>query len=421
MKATHTPSLLLRAIFGCTGLIACGSEVEEPDDEIAMDQAAALGRNCVASAALGGFTTYAHFTNPYAPCVPTSANAQQDQNIENELKRLIQSVPAGSYIRGNIYSATETTIANALVAAENRGVHVQISADAQIASEKQAAESILRSLDHMNFCPGATGCIANVSGGHAHTKLFTFSRTKRPGASVATHVTWFASYNLTNGASGSRGFNNSITVYGDEALYDQARDHLNRMYEEAPRTSDYYDPPSRGRFVSSSATVYSSPQAQTDLVVDRLEAFTPNSQCQVRVANPWLLNNRSEVTDQLCSMRRGGCRVWVLTNTKHVDSAQLRALKGCGISVRVPLDGDGDDLLHDKLMIVRGRTSAGLRHRVFGGSHNFADDSLKENDDLLVQMADDTSSGAAFYSAFVAHFGDAWGGATTLTERMLKR
>jgi hypothetical protein len=49
-----------------------------------------------------------------------------------------------------------------------------------------------------------------------------------------------------------------------------------------------------------------------------------------------------------------------------------------------------------------------------------SDDSLKENDDILVQMADDTASGAPFYSAFVAHYGDAWGRASTLTESMLR-
>jgi hypothetical protein len=49
----------------------------------------------------GGFRTVLHFNNPLAPCVPGS-DGTRDLTIRNELVRLIDNVPKGSVIRGDL-------------------------------------------------------------------------------------------------------------------------------------------------------------------------------------------------------------------------------------------------------------------------------------------------------------------------------
>ena len=87
---------------------------------------------CEKRATSGGFRTILHFNNPLAPCV-ASGDGTRDLTMRNELVRLIDNVPAGSYIRGTWFSLRdgETAIPAALVRAQNRGAVVQVSVDAR--------------------------------------------------------------------------------------------------------------------------------------------------------------------------------------------------------------------------------------------------------------------------------------------------
>lgn len=87
-------------------------------------------------------------------------------------------------------------------------------------------------------------------------------------------------YNMTNGADGNGGFNNSATLYNNQNLYNFVRDYLEDMYAMSPRYSDSYNTslaPARGYYTDASASVYVSPELDSDLVVQRIDAdvWTP--------------------------------------------------------------------------------------------------------------------------------------------------
>src|SRR5207237_1199314 len=163
-----------------------------------------------AKGTLGGRTAWIHFTRPLAS--PCSGTPGRDRNVLKELKRLIDSVPAGGRIDGHIFSISVPWVAQALLDAQTRGVQVWISADGQMASAKNAAKTdFLDKINHRVYCTGANhACISTADNAISHTKLFVFSTATAPDGTVAHDVAWFGSANQTYG-SGTDLSNNTVT------------------------------------------------------------------------------------------------------------------------------------------------------------------------------------------------------------------
>src|SRR5690606_11824073 len=101
-----------------------------------------------------------------------------------------------------------------------------------------------------------------------------------------------------------------------------------------------------GHLLNESADVCVSPEATTDLVVNRLDDVTPDASCRVRVMQASIRDSRLAVVDRIVQMKAGGCQVWVVAET--VEPKALAALKKAKIPVRkMPI--------HDKSFIVYGK------------------------------------------------------------------
>ena len=261
-------------------------------------------------------------------------------------------------------------------------------------------------------CPSSSGCISS-NGGAAHTKAWTFSRTTYPGETATTpYVVWVGSYNMTNGPDGNAGFNNSATLYGNQALYNFLRDYLENMYAMSPRYSDYYNTdlsPARGFYMDASASVYASPELTSDLVVQRIDAdvWTPSAGCVVRVINPHFTYERRAVTQQLAKMKSGGCDVAIIGN--HVEQTEYDRLKAAGIPLKA-LKISGTDRVHDKLIAIYAKKAGttSWAYRVYTGSHNFSPGSLTGGDDIFVRLGEESGTSHPMYDAVLAHFDDGW-------------
>ncbi len=396
--------------------LACGSdELEALDQDLELNQAPLAASTCEERTTSGGVRTILHFNNPLAPCVKGS-DSTRDLTMRNELVRLIKSVPAGSVIRGTWYSLSddETAIPAALVDAQKKGVRVQVSVDGErgVPAAGSKARAYFDQLTHRRVCPAATGCISSNRGA-AHTKAWTFSRATYPGeTTTTTHVVWVGSYNMTNGPDGNAGFNNSATLYGNESLYDFVRDYLDDMYAMKPRHSDYYDTsvtPKRGFYMDASASVYVSPELDSDLVVQRIDAdvWKPETGCVVRVINPHFTSERRAVTEQLVKMKKAGCNVAVIVN--HIDQSEYDRMAAAKIPMRALKVGDGDRV-HDKLMAIYAKKAGttSWAYRVYTGSHNFSPGSLTGGDDIFVRLGEETGTRHPMYDAVLAHFNDGW-------------
>jgi phosphatidylserine/phosphatidylglycerophosphate/cardiolipin synthase-like enzyme len=376
--------------------------IPDPVDDLAVIDAApvALAPGCVAHEALAGHSTWLFFTRPDRPCKGT-AGSGVDRNAVDELARLIGSVPAGGRIDGHIFSISVDAVGKALLDAQTRGVDVRLSADGAVATSTDTAKtSFLDKLSNKVYCKHAsnTACISTADGAISHTKLFVFSTATAPDGAVAGNVVWLGSANQTY-ASGARLYNNTVTIYGADTLYAELRSYLGDLFAQK-RLADYYDPASgRGHFLAQPADVYASPEAQTDLVVNRLDDITPDDQCRVRVMQASVRDSRMDVVDKLVAMKRGHCHIWVVADT--VEPHALAALKAAGIPVHhMPI--------HDKSFIVLGKFGATYQHRVYTGSHNLSSGSAHRFDEIFVKLAPETVDAHPVYDAYVTHFNDAY-------------
>ena len=380
---------------------------EEPTGISTTASATATGA-CTARGALGGHQVRLHFSNPLSPCVPDALGTPgRDMNIHREVVRLVDAVPARERIDGHLYAATVPEIGAALRRAQDRGVRVKISGDGYLATSTDLIMADLNALHEHRWClvGSARGCITSDPVGISHTKVFTFSATRAPDRVLHRDVSWFGSANKTI-RGGAAQFNNAVTVYGDGTLHSGLTGYLDRLYALSPRTTDYYDPSSgRGYVRAPAASVYASPEAQTDLVVDRLDDVTPDSACRVRVMQAAVRATRMAVVRQLVRMKSGGCLVHVVAS--EVAAEPLQALKSAGIPVRRAL-------VHDKAFVVHGKYGSTYRSRVYTGSHNLSGRANTTFDEIFVKLAPETSTSSPVYAAFLRHFRDAYDSAPAL-------
>jgi phosphatidylserine/phosphatidylglycerophosphate/cardiolipin synthase-like enzyme len=378
------------------------SALPDPVEDLTPPAAApvVLTPGCIAHGSLAGHSTWFFFTRPDRPCKGV-AGSGVDLNAVDELARLIGTVPKGGRIDGHIFSISVDAVAKALLDAQTRGVDVRLSTDGAVASSTDTAKTLyLDKLTHKVYCThaGNTACVATADGAISHTKLFVFSTATAPDGAVSNDVVWFGSANQTY-ASGARLYNNTVMVYGDASLYSQLQAYLGDLFSQK-RTADYYDPSTgRGHFLAGAADVYASPETQTDLVVNRLDDITPDAQCRVRVMQASIRDSRLDVVDQLTKMKRGGCHIWVVSDT--VEPKALAALHAANIAVHhMPI--------HDKSFIVFGKFGTAYQYRVYSGSQNLSGSSAHKYDEIFAKLAPETGTTHPIYDAYFTHFNDAF-------------
>ena len=364
-------------------------------------------------ATIAGYPVWAHFTNPLA-------HGGRDDTIHDEVERLIDNAPAGSTIRGTIYSLSVQRVARALVNAQNRGVTVLVLIDGKNATVTGQALTIIKQLRGHRFCtnPAAAyesrtragyGCISTSDDGDLHTKMFTFSQTTDPNGVPRSNVVWFGSANMTY-ASGSDQFNNAITVYGDAALITGLNTYFGDLWNRRHyRGNDYYDGKARrGYYGARTATVYASPEGrgQTDTVVTRLNDVTPNASCEIRMGMNFVTAARPALLKLVKDLRRKKCRVWMVVGSSggkiEMDRGVYDALTKAGVSIR------RTPVLHDKYFMVYGKFGSSYQYRVYTGSQNWSGSALTTNDEIFVKMEPESVRSHPLYNGFRAHFEDAW-------------
>lgn len=333
------------------------------------------------------------------------ANGGVDWSHLDKFVRLIDDAESGSSIRIAIHYLSKQWVTDAVLAAKNRGVSVSVVLDGK--HTRQAAEtSLINGLGAQLRVYGSSssggGCLSSDPGGYMHAKYMLLSKTKDSTGTYRSNVVWVSSANLTE-PSGAQQFNSSATIYGDATLYSGFLAHLwdpmwarNRNY---PGNDYYVASMPRGYFGSSAsnATVFVSPEQNTDLVLNRLNNISSDANCRIRVMEASFSDTRSAVADKLVALKSGGCKVWIMTGPGDaMNEAQLKKFKGAGISVH-------KGKIHDKMILV----SEGVNNAhtwVLFGSHNLTKSALQKQDNILMRLEDSQ----ALYDAFYAHFNRAY-------------
>ena len=402
------------AVGFCTwAATGCGPVAEEQHSGEVEVSAIRSGVSS-ASGTVGGKAVWAHFSNP-------PAFAGRDYTITDELKRLINATPAGGTIRGTIHSISIDGVADALVAAQTRGVLVQVVLDGKNATSTDPAVATIKKLTNHKFCTntsGGGGCIGTSAASNMHTKMFTFSQTTDPNGVARPYVVWFGSSNLTY-SSGPDAFNNTITIYDAVTLYDGFNANFSDMWNRRHYSgNDYYDSASgRGYYMANPADAYASPEGlnQTDTIVTRLNDVTPDANCRLRIGMAFVTTGRPDILAQVKRYRSGGCAVWMVVGGDSTDGISMpqsvyNELLDAGVNIR------RKDKVHDKFFLVYGKYGTTYNYRVYTGSQNWSQDALNENEEIFVKMAPETGTVHPLYDGFYNHFNDAYNNGVTCTK-----
>lgn len=340
------------------------------------------------------------------------AGVAADQNrIRDHIVDLINLTQAGAQITVSMYTFTDDVVADALVAAKERGVSVRVIVDhTTVTVTGGEYTTLVNGLgtdrgrpSWVLACPAGRGCIgtrvlaSDPDGPINHNKFFTLSQV-----AGVNKVVVQTSANMT-GTQRTDLFNNAVTIV-DSGLYDIYQSYFADQLSNGASgsgLSTYYKTPTSGTgpykayfFPRREAmgTTYNN-DASTDTVKLVLDNVSCSGGTQIRMAAN--LFTRDEVAKKLVSLVSAGCSVYLAADgapgsssatVGDVLSGKLTQRVACfetraGNSVNVGL--------HSKYLLINGTyDGAANRKLVWTGSHNFTYPSLRANDETLLKISD---------------------------------
>lgn len=340
---------------------------------------------------------------------PESSHARQ-YAIVQQIEDNIRAAPKGSVIRVAVFSMDLDEVADALIAAHERGVHVKVLMDQhaknslwnRLVAELGSKVSTKSASSYAVLCHG--GCMAHhYSNGKPiswlHTKYFLFSGGGKPTVTLTSANPTVAQAEVT--------WNNSYTVVGNSGLYDAYVKNFTDMSKGAAGThkTNYY------WTYGSNPKAYFWPKATG--AGDTIEAMLKLITCsatypsQVRIAMYQWSDTRLAVAKRLASMASKGCKVTVIYTKDQVSSGVRSTLAKSKVDVRDTTHGTTGDgyaayYTHNKYLLINGRyNGVSGRKIVMTGSANYTANALYHNDESDMKL---TSSSA--YSAYLTNFND---------------
>jgi phosphatidylserine/phosphatidylglycerophosphate/cardiolipin synthase-like enzyme len=342
------------------------------------------------------------FNNPYG------ASAAQDRIVAH-VREAVQNAPAGSTIRFAAYSFDRKDVADALLAAHDRGVHVQM-----VVNDNVISDQTLRIQGIIGKDPNSDSFVVICHGscrggpGNLHSKFYLFTQT-----GDASDVVMVGSANLANAAAVVH-FNDLYTVNNAPdmlSLYTSVFDQLKLDHRVA------------NPYVTGTTGIYRSlfyPHPGTtranDPVMQRLNAVRcaatggtgANGHTVIRIEMyAWTGTRGKYIADKVVSLKRHGCNIRViLSRGGHVVAQTLRQ---AGIGVRTAdVDTNHNGVLehftHEKLMTLSGTFENKATRVVWTGSENWADIST-QNDEVVLRVPL-----ASAYADYIQQFNSVWSG-----------
>ncbi|WP_255953603.1 phospholipase D-like domain-containing protein [Streptomyces odontomachi] len=364
-------------------------------------------------------------TTPLSPAVfnDPSGTVDDQSRIRDYLLGLVNDTAPGAEIRVSMYGWTDDPVADALVAAAQRGVVVKVIVDDHTVGldgteyprlangENGTAGDDGLGTDRTKpswvlACPPARGCIADREAGINHNKFFLFSQVNG-----VSNVLVQTSANLTTVQRNAL-FNNAVTLT-DAGIYNSYKSYfadLEKYGVMANGITDYYR-----TLVSGTYKTYFFPRheksgttATTDPSTDTIKLVLDNVSCsggtQIRVAMyAW---TRTQVASKLVSLQKAGCQVTLAFDgnddpdgSPHL-SAKVEDIISGQFAKRVECKEDPGGIgVHSKYLLIEGTYDGKADSKfVWTGSHNYTYGALRKNDEALLKIND-----PQIYAAFKAN------------------
>lgn len=221
--------------------------------------------------------------------------------------------------------------------------------------------------------------------GVQHEKFYMFSNSKLSNGSPIKDVVLVTSANATVAASNNQ-WNNAVVTYGDtkSEWYDPWKTHFNLLADGAI-PGNY-----RGYFQSSDTfnSAFFSPWNGDDVLENRLKRANGGNDCLVWVAHSHISYSRPQVFEELRRLQSEGCSLRVaLPDEGSVSASAYDALVSMGALLFRP--GHNGKTHHHKYILFQGTYDGQPDFRVWTGSHNLSENSLKNSNDVIVKYGSD--------------------------------
>ena len=352
-----------------------------------------------------------------------------EDHISDHLIGLINRAQPNSRIHGHVYQVeADDPVLAALrnAQAPPRNVQVRIVFGNGGDSPDNAFDWV--PLDRRTTCDDGCHNTTNDTA-KAHSKYFLFDATQQrlddnSLGPVGTAV-WIGSANLNNG-SGRRASNFATTFFGNDVLWQGMWEVWTDGFFQRPPDGDYYSgesdwTPDNGVVFSSTAgtVAHISPDDNgPDMWAKQLAQQSSGSGCIVRMLMAQIADtngpNGPEARAPVMELDRlarspGGCTIRVVVG-ENGDGDSTAAVEEKSRDVLCALPGDvvvkKRRRVHDKALetygIYEGHPTR--RRQLWSGSHNWTDNALRDNDEVLLRVADSVDA----YEQFSAHFYDVY-------------
>jgi phosphatidylserine/phosphatidylglycerophosphate/cardiolipin synthase-like enzyme len=336
---------------------------------------------------------------------PTLVGGADDVHEETVRDLLKRAVP-GSTVHLTIFTLARSTIAEALIAASNRGVDVNVI----IAGHYAEATETQRLLDVLG------DSVSIASGGsigtkYNHNKFLLLSKL----SNGETDVVWQSSTNFTRVQRHRH--NTSVVFREDTELYDVYRDYWDDL--AAGETDRQYNRTEQ----TDSATVFFSPRSDFDTHLKVLNEISPTRDATVRFMYSIWTTGRLEVVDRIEELVSQGCSVEVIieeeasTVGEHLRNAGAAVLEYPHDTLNRLLTLERSPNVHSKNMLIDANFNEGgetvRRKLVYTGSQNLSKSGLVDNDEVLLRIED-----ANVYDQFVQDWKRVYDQGNRLTSSM---
>ncbi|MEN3306003.1 MAG: hypothetical protein V7603_2205 [Micromonosporaceae bacterium] len=342
---------------------------------------------------------------------PTGDNTAKNR-IYTRLVELIDGASVGSTIRAAWFYSDATTIPDALVAARQRGVNVQVITD-EAQGEHAATTDELRAglgtdttkASFFTMCPANRGCIADLGDWSImHNKFYLFT-----GTLGVPNVVFQTSINLggTGWRDGGKGWNDALEVTGNDALFNSYTGYFGDLKAKKVN-NNYYD--TRVPLQAGAAKVFYYPRAGSSVGGDPGEntvmTILNNTDCFGNSTVGTSGDHRTiirvttmEITlqylaDKLIALDAAGCYVKVNVrvdpndaNAKAVLNSMLKKTSSVYGGIIVNYYCASDPIwIHSKNFSIEGKYYGRPDRKIaWTGSLNWSGGSLRGDDEVMLQ------------------------------------
>ena len=331
------------------------------------------------------------------PFVPVAGPVFGDPTARHNeiITRLLDNIahtPRGATIQIVGYSFSLGNVATALLDAQARGVNVQVVMDGhsgQWSPAKRLVPALGTDITKPSFFVLTHGS-ARGTGGVTHQKSWTFSQVGQ-----TPDVVMAGSTNLT-------GYGTQVQ-YSDVYVYTDRSDVYgvySRLFDLQKRDQPITHPFVSSSFDHGSAYFFPKPgtTAATDPALGRIQALPSGPGTTIAVSQfAWYGPRGLWLAHALADKKRAGATIVVVAG-ESVGAGVKNVLTSVHIPVYRGVYPNGKRI-HTKLMLASYDDATGSHTSIWTGSDNWADQSLRNDDDVL-QVQDDTAG----YNAYVGFF-----------------